>query len=118
MNLLLVESSNIGSLIFIGLLLVILVISPIILRVKNKRDMETAQKMLDSLKKGDEVLTSAGVIGKVISIDTKVGYKTVTIETGDEKHKGYQTLDINAIYLNLSAVPQEQAQVAVKEETK
>ena len=39
--------------------------------------------LLDSLKKGDEVMTASGVIGKIISIDTKVGYKTITIETNE-----------------------------------
>ncbi len=61
------------------------------------------EKMMDAIKKGDTVLTSAGVIGKVVGIDNdKQGYKTLTIETGDEKHKGYMCVDIRSIYYNLS----------------
>lgn len=100
MNLLL--AVDVGQWILLGVLLLILVASPFLMKAKNKKEMENAQKLMDSIKKGDKVLTASGVIGKVISIDTKEGYKAVTIETGDEKHKGYITIDIAAVYANLS----------------
>jgi outer membrane biosynthesis protein TonB len=58
--------------------------------------------MIDNLKKGDTVLTYAGVIGKIVGIEDKQGYKTVTLETGNEKHKGYMCIDVASIYSNLS----------------
>ena len=88
--------------ILLGILVLFLIGAPFVMRARNKREMANAQKMIDSIKKGDNVLTASGVIGKVISLDNKQGYKTVTIETGDEKHKGYITLDVAAIYANLS----------------
>ena len=94
---------GVGSWILLGVLLLVLIVSPFLMRAKNKKEMESQQKMMDAIKKGDTVLTSAGVIGKVVGIDSnKQGYKTLTIETGDEKHKGYMCVDIRSIYYNLS----------------
>lgn len=110
MNLLLEASTNnVSTWILLGVLVLFLIVSPFLMRAKNKKEMEKAQQMIDSIKKGDQVMTAAGVIGKVISIDNKLDMKVITIETGDEKHKGYMTMDINAIYANLSnsIVPQE-----------
>ena len=106
---LLLETPNVGpgNWILLGILLLVLVASPFFMRAKNKKEMQNAQNMMDSLKKGDKVLTSAGVIGKIVEIDNKDGYKTVVIETGSAKHKGYLCVDIASIYLNLSA-PVEQ----------
>ena len=104
MNLLLAEAGvGVSQWIMFGLLIAIIIIAPIFMNMRNKKEMAKAQQVMDSLKKGDKILTTAGVIGKVVGIEEKDGYKTVTIETGDEKHKGYMTMDINAIYMNLSA---------------
>ena len=54
------------------------------------------------MEKGDRVLTTAGVVGKVVEIEEKDGFSLVTIETGTAKHKGYLTLDVYAIAENLS----------------
>ena len=105
MNLLLegtTASSNWSSWVLLGVLALFLIISPFLMKAKNKKEMEKAQQMIDSIKKGNQVMTAAGVVGKVVSIENKLDMKLVTIETGDEKHKGYMTMDINAIYANLS----------------
>ena len=114
MNLLLAQ---VGNWILLGVLVLFLVVSPFLMKAKNKREMESAQKMVDSLKKGDTVLTASGVIGKIVGMDTKNGYKTVTIETGDQKHKGYITLDVAAVYANLSN-PTPTVESKPSEETK
>ncbi len=102
MNLIL-SNVGVGSWVLLGVLLLILIVSPFLMRAKNKKEMDSQQKMMNAIKKGDTVLTSAGVIGKVVGIDNnKQGYKTLTIETGDEKHKGYLCVDIRSIYYNLS----------------
>ena len=113
MNLLLVDVSQ---WVLFGILIVIIVLAPVLMGARNKKEMAKAQQVMDSLKKGDKVLTSAGVIGKIVGIADKDGYKTVTIETGDEKHKGYMTVDIAAIYMNLSA-PVEQPAPKTEEKT-
>lgn len=101
-------STTVEQWILLGVLLLILVLSPIFMMAKNKKAMANTQKMIDELKKGDTILTTAGVIGKVISIENKDGYKTVTIETGDEKHKGYMCIDVASIYYNLTNVNDQQ----------
>ena len=113
MNLLL--EAQWGQFVLLGVLVLVLIASPFFMRARNKKEAENQQKMMDNLKKGDTVLTYAGVIGKVIGIEEKQGYKTVTLETGNEKHKGYMCVDIASVYSNLSnpVVPEY-----VKEEPK
>lgn len=101
MNLLL-ATNDVSQWVLFGILVLVIILAPIFMSMRNKKEMAKAQEVMDSLKQGDKILTSAGVIGTIISVDEKDGYKTVTIETGDENHKGYMTLDIQAIYMNLS----------------
>ena len=78
---LILSNVGVGSWILLGVLLLILIVSPFIMRAKSKKEMDTQQKMMDAINKGDTVLTSAGVIGKVVGIDAnKQGYKTLTLE--------------------------------------
>ncbi len=115
---LILSNVGVGSWILLGVLLLILIVSPFIMRAKSKKEMETQQKMMDAIKKGDTVLTSAGVIGKVVGIEAnKQGYKTLTLETGDEKHKGYLCVDIRSIYYNLSNPVVENSPEKKAEET-
>ena len=97
------QSGGIMSWVLLGVLALFLIISPFMMKARNKKEMDKAQKMINSIKKGDKVMTASGVIGKAVGFEEKDGFKTITIETGDEKHKSYMTLDINAIYANLSA---------------
>lgn len=121
---LILSNVGVGSWILLGVLLLILIVSPFIMRAKSKKEMDTQQKMMDAINKGDTVLTSAGVIGKVVGIDAnKQGYKTLTLETGDEKHKGYLCVDIRSIYYNLSNpvinnTPEKKAEETPKVEQK
>lgn len=101
MNLLL-ATADVSQWVLFGILVLVIILAPIFMSMRNKKEMSKAQEVMDSLKQGDKILTTAGVIGTIISIEEKDGYKAVTIETGDENHKGYMTLDIQAIYMNLS----------------
>jgi preprotein translocase subunit YajC len=58
----------IQTLIFFGV--IALVFYFMIIRPQQKRTKER-QKMLESIKKGDKVVTSGGLHGKVLSIDEK-----------------------------------------------
>lgn len=101
MNLLL-ATADVSQWVLFGILVLVIVLAPLFMSMRNKKEMAKAQEVMDSLKQGDKILTSAGVIGTIVSINENDGYKTVTIETGDDNHKGYMTLDIQAIYMNLS----------------
>jgi preprotein translocase subunit YajC len=52
---------------FLPLILIILVMYMLILRPQAKKQRER-QKMLDTVKKGDEIVTVGGVHGKVIGL--------------------------------------------------
>jgi preprotein translocase subunit YajC len=68
-----------GIITFIGPLLMIVVIWLFLFRPASKQRREHAA-MLNSLKKDDEVVTSGGVLGKIISLDDKL----VTLEIADK----------------------------------
>lgn len=115
MNLLL--AVGVEQWVLFGVLVLMLVGSVVAFIVRNKKDAKNAQQVSESIKKGDKILTTTGVIGKVVGIETKDGFKQITIETGDEKHKGYLSMDISAVYVNLSSVPAAQPKVESKENT-
>lgn len=52
----------------------------------------------NSLKRGDKVLTTSGVYGKIVDIKLDGSAKQVTIETGTDKYKSFMTIDAYAIY--------------------
>lgn len=66
----------ISTLIFFGLIFVIFYF--MILRPQQKRQKER-QKMIDSMKKGDRIVTSGGLHGKIVNVDEK----TVLVDAGD-----------------------------------
>lgn len=66
----------ISTLIFFGLIFVIFYF--MILRPQQKRQKER-QKMIDSMKKGDRIVTSGGLHGKIVNVDDK----TVLVDAGD-----------------------------------
>lgn len=61
------------NLVFIGLIFGIMYF--VLIRPQQKQARETAS-MISSLKKGDEVVTSGGLLGRIFSVDEKV----VTLE--------------------------------------
>lgn len=114
-------ATDVNQYIWIGVLLVLLVGFFVYSYFKNKRNQEKYQEMTNNLEKGDKVLTSAGIIGKIVSVEVKEGMKSITIETGDSKHKGYITVDSQAIYVVLDKAnkPKEENLQKVEEiETK
>ena len=65
-----------STLIFFALIFVIFYF--MILRPQQKRAKER-QKMLDAVKKGDKIVTSGGVHGKIVNVDEK----TILLDVGD-----------------------------------
>lgn len=64
------------------ILLVLVVMYFILIRPQRKREKET-QKMRNSIQVGDEVTTSGGIVGRVVSLRED----TVVIETGSDRSK-------------------------------
>ncbi|HUI30095.1 MAG TPA: preprotein translocase subunit YajC [Candidatus Acidoferrales bacterium] len=68
--------SMISTLLMFGLIIVIFYF--MIIRPQSKRQKER-QKMLEAMKKGDKVVTSGGIHGKIIAMEDK----TVLLEIAD-----------------------------------
>ena len=79
-------------------LLGVLIIAYIFSYYRRKKYNQETSNMLNALKPGDKVKTYSGFYGTVVSIKETTDGKVVTLETGDDKHKSYTTIDSNAIY--------------------
>ena len=94
----------------IGLIVLLLIAYPILMSRRNKAENKKMMEHTNSLKKGDEVITNAGVYGKVIEIKQEGEAKKVVIETGNDKFKSYMTIDAYAIYSVLNKEPVKPAE--------
>jgi preprotein translocase subunit YajC len=65
---------------FLPMILLVVVFYFILIRPQQKRAKEQ-RKMIEALKSGDKVVTSAGIIGEVISVKDK----TVSLRSADTK---------------------------------
>ena len=82
--------SMVSTLIFFALIFVVFYF--MILRPQQKRAKER-QSMLDSVKKGDRVVTSGGLHGKVVNVDDK----TVLLDVGDNMKLKFERSAIGTI---------------------
>lgn len=64
---------------FIIMMGTIAVFAYILLIRPNKNEQKEKQKMLDSLSKGDQVVTIGGIHGSVEAVDTSKGIVSITI---------------------------------------
>ena len=65
---------------------------------KQKKAQADFMAMLDTLRAGMRVKMSSGVIGRIKEIvEEAPGFKTVLIETGDDKNHSYLVYDLNAV---------------------
>jgi len=103
--------------VLIGVLAIMLIGYPILASRKTKAENQKVEERTNSLKRGDEIITTAGVYGKIIDIKQDGTAKKIVIETGDGDHKSYMTIDAYAIYsvLNDEKVPVD---VKAKEDKK
>lgn len=84
--------------VLLGLILVLIVLYPVFMVIKNKKEREKFDTLSQSLKVGEKVLTSSGIYGEIVSISQVEQGKLVTLLTGDEEHKGFISVDVLAIY--------------------
>ena len=90
------------QIVLICLIAVLLIAYPIIMFTKNKKENQKIVERTNSLKKGDKILTTSGVYGKIIDIRMEGNSKQITIETGSGNYKSYMTIDAYAIYSVIS----------------
>lgn len=89
---------DVGNIILIVALLGLLILYPVMMFRKNKKEQERQNSLIDSLQIGQYVITYSGVFGKIVEIKEKEFGKFITIETG-EAHKNYVTISVNAVYM-------------------
>ena len=104
--------------VLIGFIVLLLIAYPLLMARKNKKENEKIQEQTNSLKRGDEILTTAGVYGKILEVKQDGEAKKVVIETGSGKNKSYLTIDAYSIYTVLNKPVAEPAKDAAKAEVK
>lgn len=82
-------SSNPGTLNFVFLGAMMLVFWLFLIRPQTKKQRDQ-KKFMDDLKKGDQIVTSSGILGKITKIEDQI----ITIEAGA---KVYLRITRNAI---------------------
>ena len=95
-NLLGAETSNVGAIIGLVVMMVLLVLYLFFGARNRKRSQEQAAKMLNELKVGDKVVTSMGIYGEIVAMrETNMG-KIVTLCTGNKEEGKCGYVEINA----------------------
>ena len=94
-NLVFIDASQITLLVVIAALLVLY---PIFMFIRNKKEKEKRTELYESIHKGDYVLTYSGIMGKVVEILEKQNGKFLTIQTGEGKNSGFVCVTIDAVY--------------------
>jgi len=72
------EGGNAGTIFFVQMALIFAIFYFLLLRPQAK-ERKRHEKMLAELKKGDEIVTNGGIIGRVTHVDEN----RLTVKTGD-----------------------------------
>ncbi len=86
------------QIVLIVLIALLVIAYPLLMIRRNKKENQRMTEQTNSLKRGDKILTTSGVYGKIVDIKLDGTAKQVTIETGTDKYKSYMTVDAYAIY--------------------
>ncbi len=93
-------TSNIGSIIMVGVLILLMVVYLVFGTINRNKNQEQDMKMLSDLKVGDKVVTNAGIYGEIVSQkETDMG-KVVVLKTGcedNDKKASFITLNASVI---------------------
>lgn len=84
------EASPVPTLIMFGILFLIMYF--MMIRPQRKRQKEH-QNLITELQKGDEVITSAGILGKVV----KVNENYMTLSVNDSTELTFQKVAVHAV---------------------
>lgn len=103
--------------ILIGFIALLIIVYPIMIATRNRKENQRMQEQTNSLKRGDKVITTSGIYGTVIDLQLDNDKKIVTIETGTTKNKGYVSVDAYAIYsiIKDEEIINEQPKPAIEE---
>ena len=101
------------EIVLIAVLVVVLISYLVVSRLRYKKDYQSKMEMINSLKRGDKVLTVNGVYGTIVDLQLEGDMKIVTLETGTTKNKGYISVDAFSIY---SVINDEEKQEATIEQ--
>ncbi len=95
---LLCATDSLGWTITLIVLIALMVVYLIFGTINRKKAQEQAMKMLSDLKKGDKIVTNAGIYGEIVSQkETNMG-KIVVIKTGEDGGKAsYITINASVI---------------------
>ncbi|MDD2493403.1 MAG: preprotein translocase subunit YajC [Clostridia bacterium] len=74
------DGNNWIFLVILGVFFVVMIVMTIIPQRKQKKQY---QSMMDSLSEGDKVMTTSGIIGKIVSINKDTDRVTLDIGTDD-----------------------------------
>ena len=108
------DATQIILIVFIALLVVFYVVTGV---VRNKKDRQAMSELVNSLKRGDKVMLSNGVYGKIVDLRMVNNRKVLDIETGHGKNLGYITVDAEAVYMILNDENVENKDLTNKVET-
>ncbi|MBR5439758.1 MAG: preprotein translocase subunit YajC [Clostridia bacterium] len=86
------KQSNLGTYIFLGVIVVLFVVMMVFNSKQRKKQMAEDQKRKDSLCKGTKVITIGGIVGTVVSVDHEAS--TFVLATGNAE----LVFDKRAIY--------------------
>ncbi len=103
---------NATQIVLIVFIVLLIIIYPILISHRNRKENQRVQEQTNSLKRGDKVLTTSGVYGTIVDLHLEEDKKIVTIETGTGNKKGYIAVDAYAIY----TVFKDEEQVKAEEE--
>ena len=118
-NFLLAEGATLANswwiyVVLLGLLVVMLVLP----MITNRKRAKEYNDMINNINVGDTVRTVGGVIGRIVKINDKEGYKTIILETGAKGNKTTMEFDMASVYtiLNSSKKPVENKEEPKQEE--
>ncbi len=89
---------NATQIILIVFIVLLIIIYPILISLRNKKENQKIQEQTNSLKRGDKIITTSGVYGTIVDLHLDDNKKIVTIETGTGKNKSYLSIDAYSIY--------------------
>lgn len=89
---------EVTQIILICFIVLLIIMYPVMMYLRNKKENLRMQEQTNSLKIGDKVLTTNGIYGKIVGTRDEFDRKVITLETGDENNKGYVSVDAYAIY--------------------
>jgi preprotein translocase subunit YajC len=72
------EGGNAGAIFFFQMILIVAIFYFLLLRPQAKQRQQH-EEMLSKVKRGDEIVTNGGIIGKIVHVDES----RLTVKTGD-----------------------------------